>query len=777
MTTTGLRPGGGTRDSRPAVHWARGPNAGGDARVPRRSGVALVLLCFATAAWAQSVEQCRALEFTGGDEALSCYRELLVADDPAVRAEAAWALDDFPAANAAFRSAVQANPERADLRARWGQLYLEAQSAAEALTLFREALQLDPNDIDAKLGMARVALGGFDAKAEELANEVLAAAPDRHEARLILARLALEADDPDRAQRELEGPLAAADPRIRLQAFALRAAMDHLADQVPSPWEDRALELNPRFGALHETIAHFYIITRRYREAIVELERAVAADPTLWSAHATLGMNLLRVNRFADGYGVLARAHDAFPYNREVVNALRLLDDVMGWPENVGDGLILRIDPAESGALSGYVRDLTADALDVFAARYDFRPQPPVVVELYRRHEDFAVRTSGLPGIGILGATFGHVVVMDGPSARGIDDGFDWASALWHEIAHVVTLGATDNRVARWFSEGISVLEEWQTGPSRFQVDGAPPGRHAVPPDVIDAFRDGMLLPVADLDEGFIRPRYAGQVGVSYTQAGLVCEYVAAAHGLEGLVRLLAAFADGQHTAAAIETALAVSPAALDRAFTAYLEERFADIDTAAFRAAVAEARDAAEVRDWQTAFDAAERATASYRHYVGGLSPYTVLAESAERLGRRDRAVKALTTYWQAGGRLTGPLTRLAEWRETAGDLDEALAVRRALALVAPLNGDHRVALGDRLLAAGAAADARREYVAYQALGPHDRADAHYRLARALFALDDLEAARREVLLALEIAPTYSDALRLLTDVTRRSQAGNSAR
>lgn len=745
---------------------------------PSCLGVAtLALGCFATTAWGQSVEQCRALEFTGADEALSCYRDLLVATDPAVQAEAAWALDDFPAANAAFRAAVQANPERADLRARWGQLYLEAQSAAEALNLFREALQLDPNDIDAKLGMARVALGGFDARAEELANEVLAAAPDRHEARLILARLALEADDPDRARRELEGPLAAADTRIRLQAFALRAAMDHLADQAPSPWEDRARELHPGYGALHETIAHFYIITRRYRQAIAQLERAVEVDPRLWSAHATLGMNLLRVNRFADGYGVLARAHDAFPYNREVVNALRLLDDVMAWPENVGEGLILRIDPAESGALSGYVRDLTAEALDAFAERYDFRPEPPVVVELYRRHEDFAVRTSGLPGIGILGATFGHVVVMDGPAARSIDDGFDWASALWHEIAHVVTLGATDNRVARWFSEGISVLEEWQTGPSRFQVAGAPPGRHAVPPDVIDAFRDGMLLPVAGLDEGFIRPRYAGQVGVSYTQAGLVCEYVAATHGMGGLVRLLAAFADGEHTAAAIETGLGVSPEALDREFAAYLEERFADIDTAAFRVAAAEARDAAESRDWLNAFDAAERAVASYRHYVGGLSPYSVLAESAERLGRRDRAVEALTTYWQAGGRLTGPLMRLAEWREAAGDLDEALQVRRALALVAPLKGEHRVALGDRLLAAGAAADARREYVAYQALEPHDRADAHYRLARALFALDDLEAARREVLLALEIAPTYSEALRLLTEVTRRSRAGSTER
>ena len=80
-----------------------------------------------------------------------------------------------------------------------------------------------------------------------------------------------------------------------------------------------------------------------------------------------------------------------------------------------------------------------------------------------------------------------------------------------------------------------------------------------------------------------------------------------------------------------------------------YLDERFADIDTQAFRLALAEARDAAESGDWQAALDAAERAVASYRHYVGGSSPYPLLAEAAERLGRRDRAVEALATYWQA--------------------------------------------------------------------------------------------------------------------------------
>ncbi len=42
----------------------------------------------------------------------------------------------------------------------------------------------------------------------------------------------------------------------------------------------------------------------------------------------------------------------------------------------------------------------------------------PVQVELYPDHEDFAVRTMGMPGLGALGVTFGEVVAMDSPSKR-----------------------------------------------------------------------------------------------------------------------------------------------------------------------------------------------------------------------------------------------------------------------------------------------------------------------------------------------------------------------
>ena len=710
---------------------------------------------------APAVLACRRL-FADRAAAAACYRELLRTPNLASRAEAAWALGDVRGAAAAFRAAIAAAPADPRNHTRFADLRAAVHQAADAEAGYLQALQADPAYAGAKLGLARLALGRFDRRAEELASEVLRAEPANIHAKLLLGELALEVGDLDRAERAFTPGLTHAVPEARLEAMALAAAHDHLRGVAPSPWEARALAIHPGYGALFEKIAHFYVITRRYRQAVAQLERAVAVAPELWSAHATLGLNLLRLNRFAAARVALATAHRGFPYNPVVVNTLRLLDSVSAWPEQGGDGLILRTAPEEAEALGGTVRGLVADAVAVIGKRYGYAPKGPVVVELYPRHADFAVRTSGLPGIGILGATFGDVVVMDSPSARASEEGFDWASALWHEVAHVITLGATDNRVSRWFSEGISVLEEWQTGPSRFQVPGPAPGP-AVPARVVKAFRAQRLLPVAELDEGFIRPTYPGQVAVSYAQAGLLCQHIAIAHGGAALTAMLAGYGRGLSTADALRAALGTEPEALDAEFAAALERRLAGIDPDLFDARMEEASKAAKAEDWPAARAAAQHAAAAHPHRVDAASPYPLLAEAEERLGNRQSAIAALTVYWQAGGRSTSILERLAGWQEAAGRDDAALAVRRALALTAPLTPAHRAELGDRLFAAGRHQEALREYLAHHALGPRDAASAHYRLARTYHALGQPEPARRQVLAALEIAPRYRPALALL--------------
>ena len=57
-----------------------------------------------------------------------------------------------------------------------------------------------------------------------------------------------------------------------------------------SPW---VAKIGNR-GKGYETIAHFFVINRRYEEGIQYYRKAIAATPDLWSAHSQLGINLMR---------------------------------------------------------------------------------------------------------------------------------------------------------------------------------------------------------------------------------------------------------------------------------------------------------------------------------------------------------------------------------------------------------------------------------------------------------------------------------------------------
>ena len=82
---------------------------------------------------------------------------------------------------------------------------------------------------------------------------------------------------------------------------------------------------------------------------------------------------------------------------------------------------------------------LARQALATLSKHYQFTPQGPILVEMFPKHDDFAVRTLGLPGlIGALGACFGRVVTLDSPRARPPGE-FSWEATLWHEMAHVIT--------------------------------------------------------------------------------------------------------------------------------------------------------------------------------------------------------------------------------------------------------------------------------------------------------------------------------------------------
>jgi tetratricopeptide (TPR) repeat protein len=520
---------------------------------------------------------------------------------------------------------------------------------------------------------------------------------------------------------------------------------------------------------VYEELAHFEIMRRRYREATVLLQRAVAVQPDLWSAQAELGSNLLRFGDIEAARQHLASAYSGDPYSPTTVNTLRLLERAdefevattsVTFPALQGGAqkqvdLRLRLNRKEAAALQPYVAKLAGDSITTFSKRYGFEPAEPVTVELYPDHDDFAVRVAALPGIGLLGVTFGYLVAMDSPSGRATGD-FHWGSTLWHEMAHVFTLEATDHRVPRWLSEGISVFEEWRTGPT--------PGV-AVTPDALIALRDGKFLPVADLDAGFIHPQYQNQVQVSYMQAGLVCLFIEQRWGFGQLSALLHQFTRDSSTQAAIEATFRMSSSEFDKKFDAFVRSRYAAVlaHGEEWQKLNQAARKAAREEHWADAIEPARRALEIYPEFTANDSAYEVLALAQEKTGHTDDAIATLLQYRKAGGWEPQALRKLAALLDSAGRTGEASEVLAALNYVDPLNVDQHAQLGERLLASGAAPDSMREFQVMLALDPRDPAPANFGLARAYGALGDKAASRRHLLDALASAPHYKPAQDLL--------------
>jgi tetratricopeptide (TPR) repeat protein len=711
-------------------------------------------------------------------EAMVCYRNLIAQNpDNRIKADAARASGDVRSANRFFQIAIEEYPEDPALRTRWGELFIQTHQANEAVRLFQEALELDPKYAPAKIGLAKVAAGRFEDKTVEWARQVIDQRPDHAlEAHLILARAALEDGALAAADKALDEALALARKHERspLEIYALKASADLLRGTTESPWTARALELNAGYGNAYAIPAHFYVITRRYREAIELLRKAVEIEPDLYEAHIELGINLMRENKIEEARPHLELAYRAHPFSATLVNTLRLIDSFENFvvsehpprPKEPGSdaapnpGVILRLHKDEAKVLEPYVLELVNGTIETYSKRYGFELEQPVIVELYPDHDDFAVRIAGLPGIGLLGVTFGYVVAMDSPTGRA-DASFHWGTTLWHEMAHVFTLEATDHLVPRWFSEGVSVYEEWSTGPLR--------GRH-IPLAVLAAIKEDKFLPVAELDRGFIRPTYEAQVIVSYMQAGLICEYIAGRFGQQALARILAEFRSGKDTSGAIQGALGISPGEFDESFADYVEAELGSVlaQLEPWQEKRAQVEEAVRSQDWRLAATRAAEAIELFRDYVDEGSPYLAKARAHRELGEAELATETLLEYRNRGGHDPDALLALARGLRDAGRAGVALDVFEDLLMVAPLRAEVHREFGDLLMAENRPRDALVEYQALLAMDPQDLAEVHYRLARTYLAIEDREKGREHLLYALEIAPHYREAQQLLLETVR---------
>jgi Flp pilus assembly protein TadD len=301
----------------------------------------------------------------------------------------------------------------------------------------------------------------------------------------------------------------------------------------------------------------------------------------------------------------------------------------------------------------------------------------------------------------------------------------------------------------------------------------------------------GQVIKIKELNSGFSSSQ---TINFAYYQASLVVEHIHDTYGQAKLRALIAAYADGSDTETAITKALGIDIDALQKGFDASLETRYtalrralkapeglvpdlpldkvkalaaANPESFPAQMALGEALAATDVDGAMAAF---EKAAALIPNVPGEDSPHAAIAALATKQGdkaRAARALEALTSYSHTDIASARQLATLVDAKEPAR---MQLALKRIVA-VDPFDGAAHSALGRMAMNGGDTAEAVRLFRVALAAKPLDKAGAHADLAEALLKAGQRDEARKQVMEALLIAPSFGRAQDLLLKLSEGSR------
>ncbi|MEM7416962.1 MAG: tetratricopeptide repeat protein [Gemmatimonadota bacterium] len=693
----------------------------------------------------------------------------------------------FQDAIRAFVEAEGTRETQAETYVRQGFLYLDKYDSPSAKTYFEQVLQTNPRHPDALLGLGEALIFDGAPDAAQVIDRLLDVNEDHVRAKALTATRLLRTETYEAAR---ETALEALDINPNSLEALTALAGSYLVEGDLTRFAEtrsRALDINPAYASLDIAMAEMSVQTRRYAQAVERASSAVALDPRAWEGWGLLGMNQLRIGQIEDGRASLERAFDGDPYNPWFKNNLDLLDTFERYETHTTEHFELFIHGQEAELLAVYLAPIAEEAFDSLSRRYGMEPELPVRAELFPNSGDFSVRTLGEVGLGALGVSFGRVLVMDSPTARELGE-YNWASVFWHELAHTFHLALSDNRVPRWFSEGLAVHEQRQARPGWGHQANIP---------FLRALKEGRLKAFSELDDGFMRPDYPAQVSFSYLQASLFFQMVEERHGFAAIRSMLAEYATGAATEDLVTRILDTSMDALDDDFADYLDDRFAT-EMAGLDNDQPLPDPGAGIATWETYVAANpgslvarmqlatqlfrdERPDAAEEHFEAALeifptysgpdSPHWYLAAIHRDRGDLDLAVASLGRLTDLAESNYAALLQKADLLEELDRPEESAAALDRAVLIWPYDISLHEKLAELHTTNGSFARAATERRAVVSLDPADRAEALYLLARAEFDSGNARSARRSVMGALEIAPNYVEALELLLEIRGSSQ------
>lgn len=673
-----------------------------------------------------------------------------------------------------------------------GELALEKNDFALAAQDFERAAKLDASDADAHFGIARA----FAPSDPPKANAALKAALEKNQnhvgALLLTIDELIDSESYDDADKLL-AVVAGINPH-HPRAAAYRAILAHLRAQPEKEKVQR--EAGLKFWETNPDVDHLIgkKLSQKYRfaEGAEHQRLALKLDPLYLPAKMQLAQDLLRLGQEEEGWKLAEEVYQTDGYNIVAHNLVTLQESVDKFRTLEADGIMARMDAREAEIYGHRVLELLTRAKRELCSKYDVKIETPIIVELFPKQEDFAIRTFGLPGgAGFLGVCFGTVITANSPASQGASPTC-WESTLWHEFCHVVTLNKTHNRMPRWLSEGISVYEERQAHASWGQ--GMTPASRKM-------LLGDELTPVDQLSGAFLRPASPQHLLFAYYESSLVVEYLVEKHGIDSLKKIL----DDLGTGLPINDALARHTGSLEelnKGFTEFARKKAEAMAPEADwsepelprRADAAQAiawlkehpnnyaglqrlaRQLITLKQWEAAKEPLEAMRKLYPDDKGADSLYAMLARVHRELKETPQERQALERLVQMSDDNVDAFERLAELTSQSGEWELTRTyAQRWLAVNPLLPAPHRLAAE----AAERLKDDKLAISSYQAillLNPVDIAELHLKMSTALQHTGDLVAAKRHALLAVEEAPRFRAAHRQLLALTRQLKAENAA-
>lgn len=710
-----------------------------------------------------------------------------------------------------FRRAEKMSPPSREAFVASGQLALDKHDFALAATTFRAGLKLFPADPDLEGGLARAFEPSGRTNMLTALHAALAANPRHIPSLLLLADHLIEAEQYDEAASEL-GLVLKVNPN-QPQALAYRAVLAELRNDPSAAKEFRASAL--RYWKTNPEVDYLIgaKLARKYRfeEAAAAETRSLDFDASYIPATRELAEDLLRLGKDEEGWKLAQDARAQDNYDVTLFNLVTLRDAMAKFQTLSNADFTLRMSPHEAALYGDRVLKLLQRAKETLSAKYGVELTQRTTVEVFPEQKDFAVRTFGMPGIeGYLGVCFGSVVTANSPASQAPNPA-NWEDVLWHEFCHVVTLTATRNRMPRWLSEGISVYEERQADPTW--------GEHMNLAYRQIIIKDTMT-PLAELSGAFLTPKDGEALQFAYYESSLVVEFLVQRYGMDALKDILKQLRDGEEINKAI-SAHTAPLADLEKQFSAFALDKAnhlapgADIDKppgsdeedadgqsdtprlaprnqpvarnlelalssgweeshpSNYYVLLKKAQALMADKDWTNAEPVLQSLAHTYHGESRAKNPLWMLAVTQHKLNQTNAELATLEQFAQQESDFVPLNSRLIELYQARQDWPSELKYAQKLLAINPLISTPYDALARAGVAAGQNDQAIDAYRKLLLLDPPDPSEVHFQLARLLHARGDSDAeAKRYVLEALEEAPRFREAQRLLLDIERLKSA-----